>query len=441
MEVNLVQINSQGNLSNLPLNISITSKTGLNFKQGEVLKGQVIEIKENGLISINIKGKIIEALSTVEVNKGQQLFLMVDNIKDGKAILKVVTPDMLNKMENANLSNTLKEMNLPSHDKNLQMAEKLIQHKLPLTAENIKIISKGLSLLNGVSPKNLELVGMAMAKGVPITKQALESLAQFVEGKSHIAGLTKETSNLLNQMASNPTTPKSSTDVTRLLNELVETIKLPVEKSPASDLANEISQALKSNLANENDLVRGLSLAKDILGQKEMPGISKELINLLFEQTDDMGKELAGQRILNVISKFSEDSNANFYYLSFPIKMDDQYRLSQLKISKDPGKKYLADMDPIKFVASLDTSKLGFVLFHVEWHKNSSLNIEGVVENQTALKHIEANVNRLIKDLQSHNYVVNYNGIKVSANGKEEMSIKLEEKTELVKPFEVDVWV
>lgn len=247
----MVHINSQVNLNKFTLNISSTSESGLKFNQGEILKGQVQEIKGNGLISMNIKGKIIDALSTVEVNKGQQLFLMVDNIKDGKAILKVLTPEKLNKMENSNLSNNLKEMHLPAHDKNIQMAKKLIQHNLPLTAENLKIISKGVNLLNGVTPRNLELVGMAMAKGAPITPQTLESLVQFVEGKSNLASLTNETVNILNQMESSMTAltgspaaattniqSNSSNAVFQLLNQLIETITLPANQSSASDLAD-----------------------------------------------------------------------------------------------------------------------------------------------------------------------------------------------------------
>lgn len=441
-------------LNKISLNISSISKSSLKFNQGETLKGLVEEIKDDGLISIKIKGQLIDVLSTVEVNKGQELYLMVDSMKDGKTILKIVIPEKLNKMDNSNLSNNLKEMNLSVDDKNIQMAKKLIQHNLPLTAENFKILSKGVNLLTGDISRNLELVGMAMSKGAPITIETLESLFQFVEGESNLASLTNETLSILNQIESHMATvrelpdtvgtnfqPDSSNAVFKLLKQLIETITLPGNERTASDLPDEITQAIKTNLRNDNDLVRGLALVKEILGDKETPEISKNLRDLLINKLDVMEKELAGQKIPNVMSKFSEDNNSNFYYLSFPIKMEGQYRLSELKISKDGGKKSLADMDKIKLVVSLDTSKLGLVLFHVEWNKNASLKIEGLVENETALKYIDTNFNKLIKELESHNYTVHYNGIKVSTNGNEEMRLKLEEKTEVVGPFGVDVWV
>lgn len=449
-----MQINSQIYLNKFSLNIPSTSETGLKFSQGEILKGLVQELKENGLISINLKGKIIDAISTVEVNKGQQLFLIVDEIKDGKAILKILNDETLNKMDNNNLSNTLKDMSLPDNDKNLQLAKKLIQHNLPITSENIKTISKGVNLLDGVTPKNLELVGLAMAKDVPITPQVIKSLVQFLEDKYNLASLSKETVKLLNQIKSemtavieSKTTPATSNqsrlsyDVFQLLDKLLETITIAVDQSSKPDLANEIMESIKTNLVNENDLVRGLDLAKDILEQKETPGVSKKSTDLLINKLDVMGKELAGQKIPNVMSRFSTDSDLDFYYLSFPVKFEDQYRLSQIKISKNSGKESLADMDNIRFAVSLDTSNLGLVLFNVEWHKSASLKIEGIVENQTALKYIETNFNKLIKDLESHNYLVDYKGITVSTNANQDMRLKLKEKPEIENPLQVDIWV
>ena len=295
---------------------------------------------------------------------------------------------------------------------------------------------------------------MAIAEDVPITLETLESLFQFVEGESNLASLSKEMTDLLSEMEGNMTDLErsqagattnsklsSSGDALNLLRDLVETISLDANQSSSLDLTDEISQALKNNLGNENDLVRGLGLVKTILEQREISGVPKNLKDLLMNKSGEMEKELAGQQISNVMSRLSEDSNVNFYYLSFPLKIDDQYSLAEIKISKDKGKKSLADMDNIKLVVSLDTSKLGLVLFHVEWHKDTSLKIEGLVEKEIALEYMEGNVNKLIEDLESRDYLVDYRGIKVSTNGREDMRLKLEEKDEVVGTFEIDIWV
>ncbi len=449
-----MQINNQSILNKFFLNISNLSESNFNFSPGEILKGQVQEIKENGLVSIYLKGKTIDAFSTIEVSKGQQLFLMVEDIKEGKIVLKILTSEILNKKENSNLSNTLKAMNLPVDDKNLQQAKKLIQKSLPVTLENIKSMSRGVSLLNESSPRSLEIVGLAMTKGVPITLQSLESFVQFFDGKSNLASLTNETFNILDKITSNGINlntsqtaavaniqPNSANNAFQLLNQLIKTMNLHVDERATSNLSNEITQALTTNLSNENDLVRGFGLVKDILGQKEMSEIPKNLINLLINNLDQIQKELAGQKLTNVMSRFSSDSNLDFYYVSFPVKVEGEYRLSQLRISKNAEKGSIADMDNVKFAVSLDTGNLGLVLFHVEWHKSERLKIEGVVESEAALKYLESNVDKLISDLKSHNYAVDYNGIKVSKYGNAEMRLKLEEKNEAVKTFEIDVWV
>lgn len=438
-----MQINNQVNLNKFSLNISTVSKSALKFNQGEILKGQVEEIKGNGLISINLKGEIIEALSTVEVNKGQELYLTVDNIKNGKAILKILTPKILSKMENSNLSNTLKEMNLPNHVKNLQMAKKLVQHKLPLTAENMKTISKGINLLNGPSPKNLELVGLAMAKDLPINSQTLESLFQFVEGESNMASLTEEVVSLMDQAEGSVGNSqfKASNDSFKLLEDIIETIRLPVDQNSTSDSTNEITESIKTNLNNKEDLVKGMDLVKNILKEKEIPQASKNIVNTLINKIDETEKELIGQNLLNVISKVSDNKDFPFYYLSFPVKFENEYRMSQIKISKGSGKKSLRDMDNIRFVVSLDTRNLGLVLFHVDWRKSEGLKIEGLVENELSLKYIEKNIGKLIENLESLNYRVGYNGIKISENINKDMSLKLEEKTEEIRPFQIDIRV
>ena len=47
-----MQVNSQVNLNKFSLNVPSTLESGLKFNQGEILKGQVQEIKEDRLISI-----------------------------------------------------------------------------------------------------------------------------------------------------------------------------------------------------------------------------------------------------------------------------------------------------------------------------------------------------------------------------------------------------
>lgn len=511
-------------LNKFTLNISAPSAEGVSFNKGEIIKGQVQEIRDNGLISILIKGKLIEALSEVMVNRGQQLFLMVDDMRDGKVVLKVLTPEMLGKIENANLSNTLKEIGLPSDQNHLLIAKKLIQHNLPVTADNIKNIFKGVNILGGFTPKNLEIAGLAIAKDLPVNNASLTAIAQFADGKQNISNLVKEivgliktlenysppanttispplseskqvptnvteqkivrqdgklvnqsamktenlsiadkasllekvgptissvinTSNEVTFRTSNtlsPITPNPiNTSILQLINQLTEVITLPINNASPQEQRETLMESLRANLTNEKELIRGLILIKDILGQKENLGIDKTVINSLTDKISQLEREIIGQRLLNVMAKFSADNNPDFYYLSFPIKVDEDYRLCQLKINKNNARLALEDMDHIKFIVSLETSNLGLVLFHVEWQKNNKLKLQGVVENQVVCDHIVNHIDSLTSALIDMGYKVEYKGIKV-ANTNEPMRLQfkeVDEVNEVVKPFVIDIRV
>lgn len=516
--------NNSVSFNKFTLNISIPSAEGISFNKGEILKGQVQDIKNNGLISIFIKGKLIEAFSEVLVNKGQQLFLMVDDMKDGKVFLKVLTPEMLGKIENANLANTLKEIGLPSDQNNLLIAKKLIQHNLPVTQENVKTLLRAANMLGGLTPKNLEIAGLALAKDVPVNRTYLTALAQFADGKHNISNLIRELAVLIkgleNYSAPNKNdagtlqseprpiapnmpeqtgvrqdgrvlvnqpgraesyplvadkapqpnspgqalintsinvsneafvrpgstfTPMSKNPVNagifQLLNQIAEELVLPVKNDASPKVQREaLINALKLNLTNEKELLKGLNLLKDILQQKDNLGINKSVINSLMEKVGEIERELVGQKLLNVISKFSADNNPNFYYLSFPVKVNEEYRLCQLKINKDAPKLSLQDMEQIKFIVSLETGNLGLVLFHVEWHKSKTLQLQGVVETKAVSDYIDAHIGELTQALTNMGYAVNYKGIKV-AKTDEPLRLQFKEVDEVVKPFVIDIRV
>ncbi len=533
-----MELNNQVFLNKFILNLAKASDEGISFNKGELLKGQVQEVKENGLVSIFIKGKLIEALSEVMVNKGQQLFLMVDDMKEGRVVLKVMTPELLSKAENANLAGTLKEIGVPPDQANLQIAKKLIQHNLPVNSESLKAMAKGVSFLGEATAKNLEIVGTAMANNTPISKPVLSALASFVDNKADLASLAKELINILNRMEGNASTPRpamvniapnlidegkpvptnmaanltveakavppnitnslaaepktmpvnitaspvppapistgsaevvsqantqqiqpaitplantwgggmqtvfspSTERVFSLLNQLLTTLLVPVNTDMPENTRQEIIEALKTNLANDKDLIRGLNLVKDILTQKEIPEVNKSVVSSIINTIENVEKEIVGTKLLNVMTKFTADNTLSYYYVSFPVKVNEEYRLCELKIDKNVGKTSLVDQDNIKFVVSLETANLGLVLFHVDWHKNKMLNFQGVVETPEVKQHINAGIKGLINNLQSLGYTVDFQGIKVVSD-QESLRLRLQEAPEVVKPFVIDIRV
>ena len=517
---------NQISLDNFILNISRASERGITFNYGEILKGQVSEIKDNGLISIFIKGKLIEAATEVMVNKGQQLFLMVDDVKDGKVLLKVLTPELLSKIENTNIAANLRDIGVTADNDNLAMAKKLIQHNLPVTPDMLKNMARAVNLLGANTPRNLEIVGLAMAKQLPLNNAALQSLAQFVEGKSDLASLLRQLTTLIarltdeakaqtappnlgvnrggNQAAvvlkeltipreqlakgesivanralsdegilrtamnnrlvtpfsesegkgqmpstlnvSNASNVANTTPLTNLTNnilpllsQLLENLALPINNGVDTGQIEKIVQALQSNIANDKDFIKNLALIKDIIKKIDSPTLNKALTSTLISNIEDLEKEFVGQRIFNVMAKGAGDSNLNYYYLSFPVKIEEEYRLCQLKIDKKLTSKTLLEQDNIKIAVSLATANLGEVLFHVDWYKKGLIKLQGVVETDFAATYIRTNIKSLLSALEGKDYTVEFNGITVVSDEPEEMRVHLNELDEVIKPYVIDI--
>jgi len=180
---------NQVSLTRTMLNISTPNSQGINFAQGEVVKGVVQEVKPDGMVMITIKGQTIEAMTEVPVQPGQQLYLKVDDFRDGKTYLKVVTPQAMEVIENANLSANLVDIGIAAKEENIAMARKLLEYNMPVTASNLNEMAKGVKLLGSATPRSLEIVAFVMSRNLPVDATTLKALEQYTLPESNIAKL------------------------------------------------------------------------------------------------------------------------------------------------------------------------------------------------------------------------------------------------------------
>ncbi len=227
--------------------------------------------------------------------------------------------------------------------------------------------------------------------------------------------------------------------LSRNLNNLLDSLRGLMEMDPeASPEKNALK--LQDYVANEKDIMKALTLLKDMANSRD---ISEKLPQLkdFAVRLSGLEKEIAGQQLFNSSSKIAVD-NMSSYYFAFPVPIDQTYSLCQLKINKD-GRKSLRDVDKLSFVVSLNTTKLGTVLFHVQWQKAGTLEIQGVVENENSCTYLTKNTDELVKNLEALGYRVKHNGIKVSSSGEEFQSMRpsLVEVSENLRPLGIDVTV
>lgn len=223
------------------------------------------------------------------------------------------------------------------------------------------------------------------------------------------------------------------------LVKLLDTIRslMDIDLKAAPD---KIAGQLRTASSAEKDIIRALSLLVDMAKDQDMAAKIPELKEFSLS-LDKLEKEITGQQLFNLGSRNVADNMSNFYYFAFPVKIDQEYSLCQLKINKD-GRKSLKDVDKLSFVVSLNTTQLGVVLFHINWQKTGNLQLQGVAENQASCNFLNHNIGALVSKLEELGYKVKNLGVKVS-NSAEEMRVRpvLQEVGERLRPLGIDVTV
>lgn len=223
--------------------------------------------------------------------------------------------------------------------------------------------------------------------------------------------------------------------IAKLLDAMRSLMELDLQDAP-----EQIAGKLQSSENIDKEIVKALSLLADMAKNPEMANKIPELkdFSLGLERLE---REMTGQQLFNLSSRSAADNLSGYYYFAFPVKIDQEYSLCQLKINKE-GRRNLKDADKLSFVVSLNTSKLGLVLFHINWQRTGSLQLQGVSENQASSNYLNRNMGELVSKLENLGYSVKNLGVKVSSSA-EELRVRpvLQEVTERVRPLGIDVTI
>ena len=194
-------IDNQGAVSGrIVLNEAQSGEKGVTFEQGEILKGVVRGVRPDGTISLLIKDKLVDAVSELRVNPGQHLYLSVDGFKNGMTYLKVITAQGATRMEDNNPSVGSRSFGVPSDTDTALIIRKLLQHNLPVTQQNIAETFKAMNLVGDITPRNLEVAVFALEHNVPLDRNILPLISQFIASDGNLSSLVREIVQLLVQM-------------------------------------------------------------------------------------------------------------------------------------------------------------------------------------------------------------------------------------------------
>ena len=197
------------------LNAGPAGETGENsaqFNQGEILKGVVGEINPDGTISMIINGKLVEAASEVNVRPGQNLYLLVDGFKNGLTYLKVISEQGTATLDENTLSVNLRGIGVPSNADTILIANKLLQHDLPVNPQNVAIIFKAVNMIGGLTTRNLDMAAFILENNIPLDKNILPFIDQFISSDGDLSRLVRELFQVLARMEAIVNSNSSSPD-------------------------------------------------------------------------------------------------------------------------------------------------------------------------------------------------------------------------------------
>ena len=170
------------------------------FDQGEILKGVVREISPDGVISLLINGKLVDAASELNVSPGQQLYLLVDGFRNGLTYLKVITTEGAASLDDNSLSVNQRGIGALSNADAVLITDKLLQYNLPVTPQNIATIFNALNMIGGLTTRNLDMAAFILQHNIPLDKNILPLIDQFVSSDGDLSRLVRELFQLLARM-------------------------------------------------------------------------------------------------------------------------------------------------------------------------------------------------------------------------------------------------
>ncbi len=349
----------------------------------------------------------------------------------------------------------MQEMGYRADERLTALAAKLIQYGLPISRENIDRVLTSTRWLGGFNPSNLETATWALASGIKTNPEILNALRTFLTQPGAInqlieqalqslpvahqlpdEGLTSlRTSMPLLQtdtLLANPVPggTESSGTLSRLeggtgnasllpsqnlivVEELLRATQSLIRIRDTGDPAM-IRQDLQRYLESNQDIIKALSLIQEVLARftDSTRPVGTELLHLVRM----VSEEIIGQAAFNSVDQQASNHSPGYYYLAIPVMVDGRDRVMELRIHKDErGNRPLDELEEIRIAVSLDTANLGLVLFHVAWHKDNQLIIQGVVEKKGPKEVIERNFGILEQRLIEGGFRVQFLGIKVTA--------------------------
>ena len=359
---------------------NVTTKELLNIissiRLGQVLRGKILDVLSTGEILALINGYKIKAHSDLKLEPGDVLFLKVMSVKPS-IVLRLYGIEYA--QNNDPVNKVIKMFGLEENIPNREIISLLLKNNLSIDkSEIIKLANMYDKILTNFKNYNIDkeqenelkqLIYLTKNNNIAVNEKNIIESMIFLKLKN--LPITVKTSLIaLNYLKSDNDFSKDITDFFNLLrnykgkinilNNIEKLNFLPNRKFSIEELINVLGYDYEKKISN--------------LDPKNVTNINSTLKFVALEVINgniQLGKmelqeklKLVAQRILNNIEfhqllNSEETNDIKNWFFQIPIKIDNEYKMIDLKISGNSKKSNKINKIPYTFSFSIDLSNLG----------------------------------------------------------------------------------
>lgn len=283
------------------INIPKISKVNIrDFKKGETLKGEILDIKQKNILIKLANGAELTAKLTdqMEFNIGQKVLFQVKESNLEQVLLKPIIDEGHNPKSNK-LFQILEEAGVTINEKNTEIVDKLLNNNMQVDKE---FINKILTLSRQFKGTSVDELILLVKNNIPVTKENINQLANYANNNQSIK---QEIISLANQIIEN-----TDIDVKhRLLNILMDNeIDSVISNKVIDERDNSYlpkGNEIINNEINVENIKSGVTIKLgDVLPQEGIQELEKEINSTYLikeNNTLNLSKDLSLQRLLQEI--------------------------------------------------------------------------------------------------------------------------------------------
>ena len=341
----------------------------------------------------NIHAKLENNLNN-QLKPGQNVQVRVESFVNNQLVLKLYVPEAqaVSYYNSTDIKKLLMANGLNTNKVNMSLVETMLKHKIPITAENIKVIQNAISHSNLDTNISIQAAIFLMERNLPMDESVLDIISAYFQQKrlmgKNIATLSDDLQALLSG--------EDESELSRIEKDLREYI-LTSQNPNNTKLEKNLSDKIQNIIRNYEDI------------PDDKARIYENIRNILASNNINLNKDIKEFMehifIQGIINK-QNHNNLSYLYFQFPFEVKDKSATVEIFLINKDSTKNIAENTRNRMVFSFHTEELGQVKVDI-LNENKNLNIGIGLESTQKLSYVQKK-SGILKDLiEPFNYNLN----------------------------------